>query len=120
MDIGPVTITQTFSTYSGDFTILLCSVNISPDPLPTNVPYPTFKWFYGPNKAVIPARVTQSATIKNGSTYSSSLHFSTLQSSHSGVYSCRLGGNDELLTNIELFAQCDGKHIKISVTPNLM
>ena len=39
-------------------------MDISPDPLPANVPYPTFEWFYGPDKVLIPSGVTQLAMIR--------------------------------------------------------
>ena len=58
------------------------------------MPSPTFEWFYGPNSnASLPSGVNPSATVlMSGNIYSSTLQFSpTLNESHAGMYTCRLG-----------------------------
>ena len=75
---------------------LKCSATlVSPVPLPSDVPSPTFEWFYGPHSnASLPSGVisTPTATSKNCFTYSSTLLFlPTLNESHAGNYTCRLG-----------------------------
>lgn len=114
MDIGEVTITQSTNATVGKYTDIVCSVDITPDPLPANVAAPTFDWFYGPEKALLPSGVIVSAVVKSGNTYTSTLQFPTLLLAHSGMYTCRLGGNDQLTANFELHVHathtdCDGK-----------
>lgn len=81
-----------------DFT-LNCSAQITPDPLPTNVPPPSFQWFFGPGNATLPCGVTVSNVANRGNNYTSTLHFPFLQEHHSGTYTCRLGGNERLAVN---------------------
>jgi hypothetical protein len=66
---------------------------ISPLPLPSNVPPPSFEWFYGPHgNASLPSGVTPTATVEmSGNIYSSTLLFPTLTESHAGNYTCRFG-----------------------------
>ena len=92
---NPVTITPSGPGVVGNFFSLTCSVRlINPIPLPSNVPPPTFEWFYGPHGNVsLPSGVTPTATIwMIGYTYTSTLQFSpTLNESHAGIYTCRVG-----------------------------
>ena len=82
---GPVIAGNTFS--------LTCSATLTePIPLPTNVPCPTFEWFYGPDgNASLPSGVTPTANF-SGYTLTSTLQFTpVLNESHAGIYTCRLG-----------------------------
>ena len=78
---------------------LQCSVDIAPNPLPENVPTPSFEWFFGSNNTSLPSGVTLSSVTSSGNTYTSILQFSPLQESHTGMYTCRLGGNARLANN---------------------
>ena len=77
----------------GDDFSLTCSATIVDNHLPSDVPSPTFEWFYGPSgNASLPFGLTPMATVSsNGSTYTSTLQFSPLSQSHAGMYTCRLG-----------------------------
>ena len=99
MDIGAVSVSPagTVTRLVGESFNLQCSVDIT-NPLPENVPTPSFEWFFGSNNASLPTRsdVTVSLVISSGNTYTSTLQFSPLQESHAGMYTCRLGGNARL------------------------
>ena len=83
-------------TVGNPFTVE-CYVTIDPYPLPENVPSPPhFEWFFGSTADSLPSGVTTSPVTMDGNTYTSSLHFSPLQASHAGVYTCQLGGNERL------------------------
>ena len=90
-----VTLSPSGPGIAGIFFTLRCSAILtSPIPLPFNVPSPTFKWFYGPNSnASLPPGVIPSVTVlMSGNIYSSILLFTpTLNESHAGMYTCRLG-----------------------------
>ncbi len=77
------------------FTLRCSATLISPPlPLPSNVPPPSFEWFYGPHgNAALPPGVTSTATaLMSGNIYTSTLlFFPTLTESHTGNYTCRLG-----------------------------
>ena len=77
---------------AGDTVSLMCSATlIDPVPLPANVPYPTFEWFFGPSgNAPLPSGVTTRANF-SGYTFTSTLLFSPLNQSHAGMYTCRIG-----------------------------
>ena len=94
-DASQVTLSPSGPGIVGSSFTLICSATLtSPVPLPSNVPSPTFKWFYGPNSnASLPSGVSPSATVSmSGNIYSSTLQFSpTLNESHAGMYTCRLG-----------------------------
>ena len=81
---------------------LMCSsmISFSTDPPPQDV---MFEWFYGPNgNSLLPSGVTISATTNINSTYTSTLEFSPLLSSHAGKYTCRLGDNQNLQDSAEI------------------
>ena len=89
MTISPSNSTGTVGeTYS-----LTCSTTLHPDsvPLPSDVPSPTFEWFFGPNNSSLPSGVTPMATVLSNVTYTSTLQISSLSQSHAGMYTCRLG-----------------------------
>ena len=94
-DASQVTISPSGPGVVGNFFTLRCSATlISPIPLPSNVSSPNFEWFFGPNgNAPLPSGVTPMATaLKSDHIYSSTLQFSlTLNESHAGNYTCRLG-----------------------------
>lgn len=101
MDIGAVSVSPagTTTTTAGDNFNLQCSVDIIPNPLPENVPTPSFDWFFGSNNASLPSGVTVTPLTSSGNTYTSTLQFSLLQESHGGMYTCRLAGNPRLANN---------------------
>ena len=82
---------------AGEIYSLICSATlIDPIPLPTDLPSPTFEWFFGPNgNASVPIGVIPQGTTSNNTstsiTYTSTLQFSSLSWSHVGKYTCRLG-----------------------------
>ena len=96
MDIKPVVInprgSHVTSTAGMNFT-LECSAVITPNPLPFNVPYPSFEWFFGTNNSSLPSGISVSSVSRSGNNYKSSLQFSPLSQSHAGMYTCQLGGN---------------------------
>ena len=77
---------------------LECSATVETQ---TDSPTPIFEWFYGTNNGSVPSGATPMATvIGSGNTYTSTLQFSPLQESHTGMYTCRLGGNARLANTI--------------------
>ena len=88
-----VTISPSGPVIAGNSFTLTCSaILIDPIVLPSDVPSPTFEWFYGPHDASLPSGVTPSATdLTRGNVYSSTLFFPSLNESHAGMYTCRLG-----------------------------
>ena len=91
---NPVTLTSSGPGVVGNNFSLMCSARlISPVHLPTNVPSPTFEWFFGPyGNASLPSGVTPMETVMIDNTYTSTLQFSpTLNELHAGMYTCRLG-----------------------------
>ena len=89
---NPVTVTQSGSGIAGNMFSLTCSTTLtSPIPLPTNVPSPTFEWFFGlDGNASLPSSATFMSNM-NDSTFTSILQFSPLSQSHAGNYICRIG-----------------------------
>ena len=76
--------------------MLNCSAHIT-IPSPGSVPPPSFEWFFGLDNSTLPPNVTVSNVTNNSNTYTSTLHFPALsESAHSGLYTCRLGGNERL------------------------
>jgi hypothetical protein len=80
----------------------MCSAEIYHNPLPENVPYPNFEWFFGQTHSSLPSDVTVSNVSERGSIYSSILQFSPLLPHHADMYTCRLGGNEGLSANIKI------------------
>ena len=78
---------------------LNCSAQITPNPLPEHVPSPTFEWFFGQGNTSLPSGMTVLNVTNSGNNYTSTLQFSFLQEHHSGLYTCRLGGNERLAIN---------------------
>ena len=109
---GQVTISPSGPGIAGNSFTLRCSATLTePIPLPSNVPSPTFEWFYGPNSnASLPSGVNPSATVlMRSNIYSSTLQFSpTLNESHAGMYTCRLGAGRLVNSTI---VSADGMHI---------
>ena len=105
MDFGfhlmfdPVAISSSGSNTAGESYSLKCSATLfDPVPLPSDVPSPTFGWFIGPNGNAsnsLPSGVTPMTTASSSNstsiTYTSTLQFSPLSQSHTGVYTCQLG-----------------------------
>ena len=76
------------------FTLTCSAILTSPARLPSDVPSPTFEWFYGPHgNASLPSGVIPSYTVlMSGNIYLSTLQFlPSLNESHGGMYTCRLG-----------------------------
>ena len=89
----PVTISSTGSGIAGESYMLTCSATLfDPIPLPSNIPTPNFEWLFGPNgDASLPFGVALPVTVESENTFTSTLHFSILSQSNSGMYTCRLG-----------------------------
>ena len=90
----PVTIFPSGSSTAGETYSIMCSATLlTPVPLPSSVPSPTFEWFFGPNgNASLPSGATPTETVLvNGNTYTSTLQFSPLTQSHVGNYTCHIG-----------------------------
>ena len=111
VDIGPVIISSIpaiagsngLTGIAGDHDVTIeCSVNITTNPLPEDIPYPNFEWFFGSTNTSLPSGVMVSNVTNSGNTYTSTLQFSPLQESHVGMYTCQLGGNERLAANIEI------------------
>ena len=83
-----------------DFT-LKCSARLM-SPLPDDVPTPSFEWFFGSDNSSLHFGVTVSNVTNSSNTYTSTLQFSTLQESYSGLYTCRLGGNERLAVSSDI------------------
>ena len=98
---------------AGKIFTLNCSVDITPNPLPEDVPSPSFEWFFGPTNTSLPSGVTVSDVINCSNTYTSTLQFSPLRESHAGMYTCRLGANERLAANTSITV--NGKSIVIQL-----
>ena len=111
---NPVIVSASGLSIAGKIFSLMCSATlIDPIPLPSNVPSPMFEWFYGPHgNASLPSGVTPTATdLKNCNIYTSTLQFSpTLNESHAGMYTCRLGAG-QLASSIVI--SVDGMSVKV-------
>ena len=107
MDIGDVSVSIHDTTAGERCELTLeCSANISPNPLPANVPYPNFEWFFGSTNSSLPLGVTLSDVRNISNNYISTLQFSPLLPHHFGTYICQLGGNERLAANTFIH----GKH----------
>ena len=111
VDLEPVVISSTpvitdsnsLIGIAGDQDVtIVCSVNITTNPLPEGVPLPSFEWFYGSTNTSLPSGVTDSARTHSDNTYTSTLQFSPLLVSHAGMYTCRLRDNERLAASIEV------------------
>ena len=83
---------------------LKCSVNITTDPFPPDVPPPFFTWLFAPlNHTSLPKLTPlQNSTVSpdnNSHIYTSTLKFLPLLVSHAGMYICQLRGNERLIAN---------------------
>ena len=91
VDIGPVSISPSTPTTvtAGETVDLQCSVDITPHPLPENTSTPEFEWFFCQTFS----QPVTSTTTNNGSTYTSTVQFTSVSESDGGTYTCRLRGN---------------------------
>ena len=79
---------------AGETYSLTCSTTLNSNsvPFPSDVPSPTFEWFFGPNNSSLPSGVIAMATTFDlVNTFISTLQFSPLSQSRAGMYTCRLG-----------------------------
>ena len=113
LNTSQVTISPSGPGIAGNsFTLTCSSILIDPIPLPPDVPSPTFEWFYGPHGNVpLPPGVTPSATVwlSSGNIYLSTLLFPTLNESHAGMYTCRLGAGqlaNSIIVSVDGMLQC--------------
>ena len=91
MDIGPVSITPsaTITALTGQSINLLCSVDITPHPLPAGTPTPVFEWFVGQTFN----QPLTTTTTNSGSTYTSTYSIASAMEGDGGMYTCRLRGS---------------------------
>ena len=98
MAIGPLNISE---STNGESITLTCSAEFVPySPPVVNV---NFEWSFDlTNLTTLPSDVTKSNTTKKGSTYSSTLQFSSLLSTQAEIYTCHfayaIGGNQKRLS----------------------
>lgn len=108
MDIGEVMVISRPPGFNatrivGEMNFSLACSAYAKDPLLYNVTVPAFEWFFGPDNSSLPSWVTVSTVTNSSNTYTSTLQFSVpLESSHSGLYTCRLGGNKRLAANTNI------------------
>ena len=85
MDIGTIIISSATSIagsngvtgIAGDQNITIdCSADITPNPLPKDVPSPSFEWFYGPTSTSLPSGVTVSNVTNSSNIYTCLLYTS--------------------------------------------
>lgn len=108
MDIGAIEVLPTVTKITGSQFELTCSVSITPNPLPENVTFPYFEWFFGdPSNNSLPGGIHVSNVTKHNSIYSSILHFPSLFVSHNGTYTCRLGGSERLEATTIVTVTCE-------------
>ena len=122
--LKPVSITSSGSGIAGENNYLLtCSATIvDPVPLPPNIPTPAFEWFFGPyGNASLPSGASPMATVQSGNTFNSTLQFSLLSQSHSGMYTCRLGvgilANNATITVQGIINFLNVDHNKLIMSP---
>ena len=95
-----MTIDPSGVSIAGGNASLVCSANITPNPVQNNLPS---EWFFGTNNASLPSGLTPMATaLGSGNTYTSTLTLSPLNQSYAGMYTCRIGGNAKLAAHITL------------------
>ena len=79
---------------------LECSATVE---IQADSPTTEFEWFYGTNNgSVLPGATAVATVLGSGNTYTSTLQFSPLQESHTGIYTCRVGRNARLANNITI------------------
>ena len=115
MDIVPVSISPSNATIrtAEEFLNLSCSADIVLDSPSQNV---TFEWFFGPNNSTLPTGVTVSNVTNNSNTYTSTLQLSSLTQSHTGTYTCRIGGNKGLAASATVTVSVNKSKISTTVT----
>ena len=118
VDVGALTIppSQLNRSYVGENIELECSIAISPNPLPQNVPLPSLKWLFGPNNTTLPTGVEVSERRNDDGVYVSTLQFHPVQECHSGNYTCHLQNNEMLRASIAVHTckyNQDGFHDEI-------
>ena len=81
----------------GKMFTLNCTVDISP---PEDVVSSlTLEWLYGLTNISLPSQTNVMESNPSRITYINTLHFSPLQQSHKGIYTCHIGGNERLVAN---------------------
>ena len=114
--VNPVKLLASGPGVAGNaFSLSRSATVIDPIALPSNVPSPTFEWFFGPDtNASLPSGVIPTDTLwTTGNTYSSTLLFSpVLNVFHAGMYTCRIGAGR--LANSTVVS-VDGMHQKASL-----
>ena len=100
MDIGEIMVSTSAPIigFAGNSITLMCSAVISTSPLPPSQDV-IFEWFFDPENYSLPSGVTVSNVTNSSNTYTSTLQFSPLLPSHSGLYTCQFGGNKKLERN---------------------
>ena len=90
MAVGPLSISESTTENFGDTITITCSTEFVPYVYPPPTVNVNFEWFFGPDNSTLPADidVIKSRITKNSSTYSTTLRFSPLQSTHEGMYTC--------------------------------
>ena len=74
---------------TGEMFSLVCSADIHPLPTHGHVQLSIFEWFF--DNSSLPSGATASDVIKSGTTtYTSTLKFSPLDETHTGVYTCQI------------------------------
>jgi hypothetical protein len=68
---------------------------------------PSFEWFF--DNGSLPSDTSVSNVLMSGNTYISSLYFFPLQVFHTGLYTCHLGGNQQLASNTTVTVVGSGK-----------
>ena len=86
-----MSISQSGSGIAGETFSLVCSITLLTIPLPSNVPAPTFEWLYDTSEELPSGVIPMETVWGSGNTYISTLQFSLLNQSYSGMYTCRLG-----------------------------
>lgn len=91
MDIGEVNISPNgISKTAGENASVVCSVTITPYPLPLNVPGPMLEWLHNTNSMSLPQGVVRSDANETAGNYTTTLLFLPLRENHRGTYTCRL------------------------------
>ena len=112
--ISPSTGSTAITAGKTDYSLTCSSTLFEPSRLPSNVPSPNFQWFFN-GSASLPSGVTATTTVMSSSnstseTYSSTLQFSALSQSHTGMYTCRLGP-DRLMNSVMITV--NGKYFTV-------